>query len=88
MGVVHLFKIPQSNKGSLKLIIIDDFQKKGLGTKLLNQAIEIGKKENLEGLEVQILNDNEAMKKMLTRAGFTFEKNSKNETLKAHLNLN
>ena len=78
LGVIRLSKHPFSTTGDLKLIIIDEMQKKGLGTKLLDAILAIAKQENLTAIHVQTLKDNPAMKKMLERTGFTLSPSEKN----------
>lgn len=88
IGLIRLSKTCRSNLGVLKIIVIDSMQKKGLGTKLLSQAIQVAGSEGLKILEVHILKDNETMKKILSREGFTFSEISKSsEIIKASLSL-
>lgn len=88
LGVVRLHKVPLTDTGGLNLIVIDKMQKKGLGSKLLEEAILIAKQEGVKQLQLQILSDNVAMRKMLERAGFTLKPSAKTETIvNAILNL-
>lgn len=88
LGVIRLHKVPQTSSGILNLIVIDRMQKQGLGTKLLSEGIRIARAEKIKKVEVQILSDNEAMKKMLTRENFTLTPSEKNpKIINAHLEL-
>lgn len=88
IGVVRLTKIPLTNKGTLKILIIDEMQKKGLGSKLLSAILTIAEKEGLKTLLVQILSNNVAMKKMLTKLGFHLSPSEKNpEIINATLEI-
>jgi len=70
VGAIRLTKVPLTTSATLKLVLIDRIQKKGLGTILLDQILTIAKKEGLTEIHVQILSNNIAMKKMLERVGF------------------
>lgn len=78
IGVGRLSKIPLTKTATIKIIIIDKMQQKGLGTKFLSTILDIAKKEGIEKIQVQIFSNNEAMKKMLTREGFTLTPSEKN----------
>lgn len=78
LGIIRLSKIPLTKTATIKLIIIDKMQRKGLGSKLLSTILKIAKKEGMKEIQVQISSDNEAMKKMLTREGFTLKASQKN----------
>lgn len=87
-GVTRLTKIHSNTIGDIKLIIVDNKQRQGLGTKLFHNAISIAKKEGLKKIQMQILLDNHVMKKMLEREGFTLEPSEKTPGItNAYLNL-
>lgn len=78
LGAARLSKAPLTSLGTLRLIIIDKMQKKGLGTKLLSSILNIARLEGLTEIHVQILSNNVAMKKMLEREGFILSPSEKN----------
>jgi acetyltransferase len=88
LGAVHLTKIPLTTTSTLKLVVIDPMQRKGLGTELLDASLEIAKREKLKSVTVQILVGNQAMKKMLSAKGFDLRPSQKNpEILQGTLEL-
>lgn len=87
-GAIRLVKLFPSSMADIKLIIIDEKQKLGLGSHLLQAIIDIARKEKIETLRVDLLKDNVAMKKMLTREGFVLKARDKSpEVITAHLLL-
>ena len=70
IAALRLVKHPHTTDADLKLVIQDSMQRKGLGTKLLDTALFIAKKEGIRTIHLQLLKDNEAMKKMLLKTGF------------------
>lgn len=81
LGAARLSKIPLTKSADFKLIIIDRAHKQGLGTNLLKAIVEIAKKEKIETIQVTLLSNNEAMKKILSREGFALTQNEKNPTI-------
>lgn len=71
VGALRLVKAPVPTEASIKLVIIDEMQGQGLGSLLLEQAIEIAKKEGYRLLKVQLFANNERMKTLLKKRGFT-----------------
>jgi len=62
-----------SHVGEVGIAVHPDFQKRGIGTKLLSACIDFAKTRRFERLEADILSHNEAMKRLLKKAGFKFE---------------
>ncbi|NGX39037.1 MAG: Succinyl-CoA ligase [ADP-forming] subunit alpha [Chlamydiae bacterium] len=88
VGAARLSKIPLTHNAGFKIIIIDEMQKKGLGTLMISEALRIAKQEEVHSINVQILQDNQAMKEMLTREGFTLTPSEKTPgIINAHLDL-
>jgi len=87
-GAARLRKLFPLPIADIKLILIDEKQKMGLGTKLLKVSIDMARKEKLKTLRANILKENVAMEKMLTREGFTLKPSDKSpEVITAHFKL-
>lgn len=68
------------------LLVADEFQGHGIGTKLLNELIRIGKDEGLETIEAYMLRTNSGIIKISERLGFKIK--PEDDVLHAVLNLN
>jgi acetyltransferase len=69
IAVARLIKAPRANDAELAIVISDDWQGKGLGTKLLQDLFEIGRKEGLERLFGYVLSENYAMQHICRKLG-------------------
>jgi len=69
VGSLHVD--PEKNSGEFALLVHDDFQRKGLASKLMQLIIEHGREKGLGEIEGQILSDNEKMLGLSKRLGFT-----------------
>jgi len=64
------------NNGKANVMIIDSFEvdkdhrRKGVGTKLLKRAIDLGKKYNVNSIELNVNKDNAAAIKLYEEVGF------------------
>jgi acetyltransferase len=74
VGIGRLYRLPNTSQAEFKMTIIDQFQKKGLGSQLLQHLIMIAKIENIQEIQASILVENEGMIKICTKYGFTLSK--------------
>jgi acetyltransferase len=70
IGVGRLVIEPDGDRGEFALLVADDFQGKGLGTKLLDVLIGVGEEKGLRTIYGIILSDNTRMIQLVTRLGF------------------
>jgi acetyltransferase len=70
LGVGRLSKLHGLNEAEWAIVISDQWQGHGLGTKLLRLLAEIGRKEKLSRLIAHILPDNIVMRHVSKKAGF------------------
>jgi acetyltransferase len=70
LGVARLSKLHGLDEAEWAIIISDQWQGHGLGTKLLRLLIEIARKEKLSRLIAYILPDNTVMRRVSKKAGF------------------
>jgi acetyltransferase len=87
IGVARLTKIIGTSEGVFAIIIKDQWQNKGLGTKLLQEMITIATNEKLEVLSAQMLPENEHMQKMCKKMGFIMHPDKDTGYIVAHLML-
>jgi acetyltransferase len=71
-GVARLIRKHSDNSAEVAFLVADSFQKRGLGTHLLERMIAIARKEGISALEGATLSENYSMKDMFSRAGFRF----------------
>lgn len=71
LGVGRLSRVRGRNEAEFALIISDEWQNHGLGTKLLSEVIEIARKENLAKVSGYVLQENIEMQRLCEAAGFT-----------------
>lgn len=70
LGVARVSIEPDGKQGEIAFIVADPWQGLGLGTKLVDLAIEISKDMNLETLYAIMLPDNYAAVRMVRKMGF------------------
>lgn len=70
VGVGRLISEVSRKAGEFSTVIGDDYQNKGLGTKLTQRLIEFAREKRLERIYGLILPDNEAMLKFCEKLGF------------------
>lgn len=71
-GVGRFIRNPADNSAEVAFVVADAFQQHGLGAHLLQQLIEIARREGVAELEAEVLTDNYNMKTLFHRAGFSF----------------
>jgi acetyltransferase len=88
-GVARLSKLRGTNEeGRFTMLISDNYQAKGLGKELLTRIIQIGRDEKIKRIIALMSPENDAMKKLCRRVGFSsFEVDSENGMLKAQIEL-
>ncbi|HWB87199.1 MAG TPA: bifunctional acetate--CoA ligase family protein/GNAT family N-acetyltransferase [Bryobacteraceae bacterium] len=73
IAVARLSKAHLLNEAELAVVIIDEFQGRGLGTELFRRLIEIARAEQLERVTVEILAQNRQMIEVCRELGFSLE---------------
>jgi len=64
---------PDSNMAEAALLVHDDWQGRGIGTRLLKYLIQIAKSRNIAGFKAQVLAENRAPLHMAHKTGYTVE---------------
>jgi acetyltransferase len=70
IGVGRLNRARRRDEAEFALVISDNWQNRGLGTKILGKLTEIGRAEKLSRITGTILSDNQAMLNVCRRIGF------------------
>lgn len=83
LGAGRMRRISGTRDAEYAIIVSDNTQGTGLGTELLRQLIEIGRKEGLERLLADILPENQGMKKVSEKLGFKIRYEIEEGVLKA-----
>ncbi|MBC7130493.1 GNAT family N-acetyltransferase, partial [Candidatus Bathyarchaeota archaeon] len=86
LGVVRISLEPDKKTGEIAFIIADPWQGLGLGTKMVDYAIEIAKDMGVETLYAIMLPDNYKAINLVRKMGFKLQK-LEDETIKGVLNL-
>ncbi len=73
VGVGRLIIEPNKESGEFAIVVADDFQNNGLGTKLLHTLIDIGREKELKNIYGIVLKDNWKMLGLAKKLGFTIE---------------
>ena len=70
LGVGRMSKLPASTTAEFAVVVIDQWQNKGLGTELTKRLIDIAKHEKLTRLVAYTLLENREMQQMCKTLGF------------------
>jgi len=83
--VSRLILEPGRKRGEFAVVVTDEYQGKGLGTKLIDLLIEIANEKNLDSIYGIILPENSVMIQLCEKMGFTIKRSG--EEVIANLNL-
>jgi acetyltransferase len=87
-AVARLSKFRGEDKEArLSLLVSDNYQGEGLGMELVKRLIEVAKHEKITKIIAVMSKENEAMKVLCEKTGFTSVTNAKTEMIEASLNL-
>ena len=81
----RLSKLHGLNEAEFAMLVSDPFQCKGIGTKILQKLVQMGKDEKLEKITAQILSQNGAMQQVCQKVGFTIKREG--EIVRAEIKL-
>jgi len=79
VGVVRLFIDPSLQTGEFAILVADNFQDSGLGTKFMETLIDIGREKGLKSIYGIVLADNNKMLTLVKKFGFSIGANSYGE---------
>ena len=77
-GMGQLTKLQGTNDAEFAILISDQYQRTGVGTELLARLLAVGRDEELERVVAEILPENEGMRRVCAKLGFTLTKTRDN----------
>jgi acetyltransferase len=87
VGIGRLSKLHDDNEAEFAIVVSDQWQGHGLGTRLLKTLVQIGRDEKLDRITATILPDNREMQHVARKAGFTVVNEPQAGECRACLNL-
>lgn len=76
IGVARYVKEPAPGDAEFAIVLSDDWQGRGLGTRLLNSLLVAAKSDGVRRLTGTTMSDNDAMTKLARKLGFTLAKDA------------
>jgi acetyltransferase len=73
MGIVRLSRIHATNQARLSLLIGDPYQGIGLGGELVRRAVDVARSEGMSRLNAIMTDDNQMMKHIFEKHGFSVQ---------------
>ena len=83
----QLGKLHGTKDAEFAVLVSDAYQRTGLGTEILDRLLDIGRDEGLENVVAEILPENEGMRRVCTKLGFTFERKPGTGVIHASIKL-
>ena len=77
LGILRLTRIYKRKMAIFSIFVAEEWQKKGIGSKLIELMIDVAKQEQIDMIRARMLTDNVIMQKILQKKGFVVEKNEK-----------
>jgi acetyltransferase len=87
LGVGRLSKIPGQDEAEFAILINDEHQNRGLGTKLLSTLVQIARDEKLTRVSADILPDNLEMQRVCEKIGFKLVRDTQENDVHAEILL-
>jgi acetyltransferase len=87
VGVGRLIRVPNTDEAEAAFVVSDSMQQKGLGAKLVEATVRYAKDEGMHKVRAVFLPENEPMRKLLERAGFTMRESVEDMQVEAVLEL-
>jgi acetyltransferase len=74
VGVARYFSNPDGESGEIALVVADEWQNKGVGTRLMACVIEAAREKNFHTLHGEVLANNVKMLHLMAKLGFNQSK--------------
>jgi acetyltransferase len=88
LGVARLSKNHAAqDEAEFALLVNDSFQRRGIGSVLLERLLEVGRNESLHRVTAEILYENSPMRRLSTKFGFHLRSDPGEGVVKANLDL-
>jgi len=86
-GVGRLLKLPGNKRAEIAVLVSDAFQKRGIGSALVQRLIAFARDEKLELLTASFLAENQPIERLFRSQGFTFSDGTEPAVRQAELRL-
>lgn len=87
VGVARLIKIPGKNAGEVAVIVGDAYQRRGIGSVLVQRLIQFAKDEKLDVLTASFLAENQPIARLFRKEGFSFREGADLEVREVALRI-
>jgi acetyltransferase len=87
VAVARLSRLGASAEAELSALIVDRWQKKGLGSELLGRILKAGRAEGIKKVLAHISPDNQAMRRVCRKAGFAESPGAETDYVTVSLDL-
>lgn len=71
LGVARYFTNPDGESGEFALVVADEWQRKGIGTRLMSCLIEAAREKGFRALQGEVMANNPKMLHLMGKLGFT-----------------
>jgi acetyltransferase len=87
VGVARLSRLRGRDDAELAVLVRDDFQRRGLGTALVEKLLAVARQENVARVVAYMLPENLGMQRTAGRLGFTVDRSGGPQMVVASLNI-
>lgn len=87
IGACRMSRLHGREEAEFSILISDPFQRRGLGTEMLNRLFQIGRDEKIIKVRGDILPDNLPMKKVCQKLGFRIQATDSGKLIRAEIEL-
>lgn len=87
LAVGRISRMVDSGDAEFSMVVVDDYQRHGVGTEVLRRLIEIARMEGVERITAETLPENHGMKRVFQKLGFTIKYVPEDGIVYAHLDL-
>lgn len=87
MGIVRLSRIHATNEARLSVLVGDPYQGIGLGGELVRRGVDVARKERMSRLSAVMTDDNQVMKGVFEKLGFSIDPIDNEKLLAAIIDL-
>lgn len=87
LGVGRMSRVHGTNDAEFAIVVVDQYQKRGLGTELLSRLLQIGRDEKLTRISADILPENHEMRRVCEKLGFRVTRVGDEPLMKAEIIL-
>ena len=86
-GMGQLTRLHGTIEAEFAILVVDELQRTGLDTELLTRLLDIARDEQIERVVVEILPQNERMRRVCTKLGFKLTRIPQSGVFRAEIEL-